>query len=91
MRPSESARGCCIDLVSRCSRSDLDVVIIVVMAFNFRAVDRDQQFLMPPSMAEWLPEGHLAWFVIDVVDELDLAAFDEPYRHDGRGSARPGS
>jgi transposase len=58
-----------------------------VVAFNFRAVDRDQQFLMPPSMAEWLPEDHLAWFVIDVVDELDLDEFDEPYRHDGRGAA----
>jgi transposase len=57
------------------------------MAFNFRAVDRDQQFLMPPSMAEWLPEDHLAWFVIDVVEELDLAGFDESYRLDGRGAA----
>jgi hypothetical protein len=42
MRPSESARGCCKDLVSGCSRSDLDVVIIVVVAFKFRAVDRDR-------------------------------------------------
>ena len=48
--------------------------MIVVVAFNFRAVDRDQQFLMPPSMAEWLPEDHLAWFVVDVVDELDTSA-----------------
>jgi len=64
--------------------------MIVVVAFNFRVVDRDQQFLMPPSMAEWLPEDHLAWFVFDVVDELDLAAFDEPYRHDGRGAAAYG-
>jgi transposase len=61
--------------------------MIVVVAFNFRAVDRDQLFLMPPSMAEWLPEDHLAWFVVDVVDELDLAAFDESYRLDGRGAA----
>jgi transposase len=61
--------------------------MIVVVAFNFRAVDRDQQFLLPPSMAEWLPEDHLAWCVIDVVDELDLAGFDESYRLDGRGAA----
>jgi transposase len=66
---------------------DHEVVMIVVVVCNFRAVDRDQQFLMPPSMAEWLPEDHLAWCVIDVVDELDLAGFDEPYRHDGRGAA----
>ena len=31
--------------------------------------------LMPPSVAEWLPEDHLAWFVLDVVAELDLAEF----------------
>ena len=31
--------------------------------------------LMPPSVADWLPEDHLAWFVLDVVAELDLSAF----------------
>jgi hypothetical protein len=61
--------------------------MIVVVAFNLRVVDRDQQFLMPASMAEWLPEDHLAWCVIDVVDQLDLAAFDQPYRPDGRVEA----
>lgn len=43
--------------------------------------------LMPPSMAEWLPEDHLAWFVLDVVAELDLSAFRAAYRVDGRGGA----
>lgn len=43
--------------------------------------------LLPPSMAESLPEDHLAWFVIDVVDELDLSAFLSAYRADGRGGA----
>lgn len=57
------------------------------MALNFRPVDRDQQFLMPPSMAEWLPEHHLAWFVLDVIEELDLAQFEVRYRNDGRGAA----
>lgn len=57
------------------------------MGINVRAVDRDQQFLMPPSVAEWLPEGHLAWFVLDVVAELDLAAFYGGLRDDGRGGA----
>jgi transposase len=57
------------------------------MGFNFRTVDRDQQFLMPPSIAEWLPEEHLAWFVIDVVGELDLSEFEDRYRVDGRGAA----
>ena len=36
--------------------------------------DPEQQLLMPPDMREWLPEGHLALFVSDVVDELDLSA-----------------
>ena len=48
------------------------------MGFNFRPVDRDQQFLMPPSIAEWLPEEHMAWFVIDVVGELDLSELAFP-------------
>ncbi len=42
---------------------------------------------MPPSVAEWLPEDHLAWFVIDVVAELDTSAFLAAYRLDGRGGA----
>ncbi|HEX2040511.1 MAG TPA: transposase, partial [Acidimicrobiales bacterium] len=57
------------------------------MAFNFRPVDRDQQFLMPPSMVDWLPEDHLAWFVLEVVEQLDLSQFNERYRGDGRGAA----
>lgn len=55
------------------------------MSFNFVSVDRAQQFLMPPSLDDWLPKNHLAWFVIDVVDELDLSKFLEAYRDDGRG------
>ena len=57
------------------------------MAFNFVAVDREQLMLMPPSVADWLPEDHLAWFVLDVVAELDLTAFLSGYRADGRGGA----
>jgi transposase len=43
--------------------------------------------LMPPSVADWLPDDHLAWFVLDVVAELDLSAFRSAYRRDGRGGA----
>lgn len=57
------------------------------MAYNFVAGDRDQLLLMPPSLAEWLPAEHLAWFVLDVVGELDLSAFRAAYRDDGRGGA----
>jgi transposase len=54
---------------------------------NLIAADRDQLLLMPPSLADWLPEDHLAWFVLDVVAELDLRAFIDAYRADGRGGA----
>ncbi len=57
------------------------------MAQNFVVCDREQELLLPPSLREWLPEGHLAWFVIDVVGEMDLAAFYAVYRADGHGRA----
>ena len=57
------------------------------MAFNFLACDRDQELLLPPSLRDWLPEDHLAWFVIDAVEELDLGAFYAAYRGDGWGRA----
>jgi len=57
------------------------------MAQNFIACDREQVFLMPPDVREWLPESHLAWFVIDAVQEMDLAAFYAAYRADGHGRA----
>ncbi len=52
------------------------------MAQNFIACDREQELLLPPSLREWLPEGHLAWFVLDAVAEMDLAPFVAGYRHD---------
>src|SRR4051812_24540840 len=57
------------------------------MAQNFLAGDREQELLLPPSLGEWLPEDHLAWFVIDAVAAMDLAAFYAAYRADGRGRA----
>ena len=55
------------------------------MGQRFVSADRDQEFLLPPSLRDWLPAGHLAWFVIDAVDQLDLAAFYGVYREDGQG------
>jgi transposase len=55
------------------------------MARRFRRVDRDQPFLLPPDMREWLPAGHLAWFVIDVVESLEVSRFAA--RVTPRGSA----
>jgi transposase len=55
------------------------------MGQNFIAADRDQVFLMPPDLRDWVAPGHLAWFVVDAVGELDLAAFCARYRRDGWG------
>ena len=57
------------------------------MAYNFRAWDRDQALLLPPDVRDWLPANHLAWFVLDVVDQLDLGPFLKAYRADGHGRA----
>ena len=45
------------------------------MAYGYRVVDREQPFLLPPDMRDWLPPGHLAWFVIDAVSVLDVSRF----------------
>jgi transposase len=57
------------------------------MAMNFLACDREQPFLMPPDPRDWLPEDHLAWFVLASVEEMDLSAFYGAYRQDGWGRA----
>jgi len=57
------------------------------MSPNFLACDREQGLLLPPSLREWLPEGHLAWFVLEAVEELDLVDFYRAYRADGHGGA----
>ena len=59
------------------------------MAREFLPYDLDQHYLLPPDMREWLPEGHLVWFVSDVVDTLDLSAVLDCYeKQELRG--RPG-
>src|ERR671922_3123565 len=55
------------------------------MPQNFLACDRDQELLLAPSLREWLPEGHLAWCVIDAVAQFDLSAFYADYRDGGHG------
>jgi transposase len=54
------------------------------MGQSFIACDREQSFLMPPDVREWLPENHLAWFVLAAVEEMDLEGFYAVYRSDGR-------
>ncbi len=57
------------------------------MGYNFRGGNRVQTSLMPPAITDWLPPEHLAWFVIDVVESMDLAPFYAKYRTNGQGSA----
>ena len=57
------------------------------VAVNVRSGDVDQLMLMPPSVRDWLPEDHLAFFVIDTVAELDLREFFSVHRADGRGGS----
>src|SRR3954467_3254599 len=53
------------------------------MAPSFVACDREQSFLMPPDVREWLPEDHFAWFVLEAVEAMDLDVFYAAYRSDG--------
>jgi transposase len=56
---------------------------------NFRTIDRQTGFLLPPSVDEWLPEQHLARFVVEIVDALDLRALSGHYRGSGSKSYHP--
>jgi transposase len=56
---------------------------------NFRTIDRQTGFLLPPSVDEWLPEQHLARFVVEVVDGLDLRGMSGAYRGSGSASYHP--
>src|SRR4249919_1227454 len=56
---------------------------------NFRTIDRETGFLLPPSVDEWLPEKHLARFVVEVIDGMDLRAMSGSYRGSGSASYHP--
>src|ERR1700740_2590440 len=56
---------------------------------NFRAIDRKTGYLLPPSVDEWLPEKHLARFIADVIDGLDLGRMSRAYRGTGSASYHP--
>ena len=57
------------------------------MGKRFRTDNLDQTLLFPPSLHDWLPEGHLARFIADVTEELDLGSIYRSYEGDGRGKA----
>jgi transposase len=55
------------------------------MAANFIECGREEAFLMPPSLLDWVPEGHLVWTVLGAVEGMDLSDFYADYRVDGHG------
>src|SRR6202041_2838013 len=60
------------------------------MAKSYLPVDRDQPFLLPPDMREWLPADHVVWLVIEAVGRLDTSAFPARRRTGGAGAAGGG-
>lgn len=54
------------------------------MASKFLTCDRDTLYLLPPSMHDWLPSNHLARFVVDIIEKLDVKAFEDKYKDLGR-------
>jgi transposase len=56
---------------------------------NFRAVDRATPYLLPPSVEDWLPKDHLARFVVDIIDQLDLSTLTGQYRGTGSAAYHP--
>ena len=55
------------------------------MSQRYLPCEREQQYLMPASLRDWLPEDHLTWFVVVAVELLDLSACHSAYRDDGLG------
>jgi transposase len=52
---------------------------------TFKPCNREQMYLLPPSLRDWLPPDHLAYFLLDVVAQLDLSEIYASYGGDGRG------
>lgn len=57
------------------------------MAPNFIFSDREQGFLLPPSLRDWLPESDYVWFIIETIEKMDLSVFIAKARPDGKGGA----
>ena len=59
------------------------------MSRDFRRTDRETPWLLPPSLQDWLPEGHLARFVVDIVERLDLSDLTSDYSRGGKRAYHP--
>ena len=69
---------------SDCGRSGIGTTL-AAMAKTYQPYVPEQDLLLPPSLRDWLPEGHLAFFVSDLIDQLDLSAITSVYEEDERG------
>src|SRR6516164_9285815 len=67
----------------------IDSLLGIPSMSNFREFDRETPYLLPPSLDEWLPERHLARFVVEVIEGLDLSAMVKSYRGSGSASYHP--
>jgi len=56
---------------------------------NFRSIQRDMDFLFPPSMNDWLPEQHLARFIVEIIEQLDLREMERAYGRSGSAAFHP--
>lgn len=56
------------------------------MNYNFYPVERNQMYLMPPSISDWLPQDSFAWYILDAVEEMNLNKIYEKHRKDGKGA-----
>jgi transposase len=56
---------------------------------NFKFVDRDTSYLLPPSVDEWLPEDHLGRFVVEIADQMDISAIESEYTGSGSDGYHP--
>ena len=59
------------------------------MAVNFRLFDRSTPYLLPPSVQDYLPEDHLACFIVEIVEQLDVSAFTNAYAGKGKKAYHP--
>lgn len=57
------------------------------MGYNYKPCDREQGYLLPPSLRDWVPEGDLSWFILDAVGQMDVTPFYKGYRPDGVGAS----
>jgi transposase len=57
------------------------------MSYNFKECNRDQMFLLPPNIREWVKQDQLVWFVLDAVEQMDITGFYRIYREDGKGGS----